>query len=939
VSTGAVSASDSGGSGTRHAFLKPLPGERRHSSNGNPAPEVAVGETAWQSVREDDVLATLFPQEFDPQAADRSPGSVTGLRLGHFLIEERIGRGGMGAVFRAVDTRLDRVVALKVLSPAHSRDAASVQRFQNEARAAAHLDHENIARVHFIGEDRAVHFIAFEFVRGTNVRDFIVQKGVLSPQEAVNYTLQIAQALRHAQAAGVVHRDIKPSNIIVTPAGRAKLVDLGLARQEHTSPSLELTTAGTTLGTFDYIAPEQARDPRNVDIRADIYSLGCTLYHMLTGEPPFPQGGMIQKVVDHHRDNPPDPTQRNPRVSAGLSRVIRKMMASNPDERYATPDHLIHDLALVAHSLGLRQLHPDHLIWTVPQYDGRSVFWEQNRGWLLTVAMLIIIALGINQVPWEAFTNAPAAHSVANPPAPARPADEPLAPSANVAPSTSETAPPRPDVPPVAGFAEGMFRFEPSGISPFRPVDSGGELTTTPADIGRELAANLIPASASSVGSPSRTDTGVEQLLDDIDSINRTLSPIPGAAAPAGSGTLQPEAAAPLFVVMSSGGVEQSYATLEAACQEAPADATIELRFDGLCPVPQRPVRIQKKKLVIRAQKGKRPVVEFQASPLPGSNATRMITVLDGSLKLYDVGVVMSVQPGLVADRWAVFSLARTEALECRGVSVTIRNPQRRDAAVVEQTPGLAVDMERTMPDSMMLRLLVLDWKDSVLRGECDLLINETLEPVDVYFDNVAVAVSGTLLRMSGRELDARMPDNARFALRRLQHVTAVLGEGLVRIDTELYREFIPLEFDWRDSVIAVRPGQPLISMAGQQDVEQFRRSLTWRAESTWLDVAGPVWEIIPEYDAEQVLDYHALAPRGEPPLASNLLAQPVPWDGAEFASFRESDFALRSFPADPPQATDGSAAGVLWNSRMPTHETGRPAPGAGRSTSSPLVP
>ena len=940
MSTAAVSASDSGGSGTRHAFLKPLPGDRRQSSNGAPAPDGAPVETGFGTVREDDVLATLFPQEFDPQAGDRSPGGVTGLRLGHFLIEERIGRGGMGAVFRAVDTRLDRVVALKVLSPAHSRDAASVQRFENEARAAAHLDHENISRVHFIGEDRGVHFIAFEFVRGTNVRDFIVQKGVLSPQEAVNYTLQIAQALRHAQAAGVVHRDIKPSNIIVTPAGRAKLVDLGLARQEHASPAQELTTAGTTLGTFDYIAPEQARDPRNVDIRADIYSLGCTLYHMLTGEPPFPQGGMIQKVVDHHRDDPPDAAQRNPRVSAALSRVIRKMMASHPDERYATPDHLIHDLALVAQSLGLRQLHPDHLIWTVPEYDWRSAFWEQNRGWLLTAAILVVIALGINQVPWDAFTNAAATSDADQSPAPARPADEPLTTPAHAAPaSSSETAPPRPEAQPVAGFAAGMVRSEPSGPGLFRPLDPAEVFGTPPADIGRELAAGLPAASVPQVTGPSRTDPGVEQLLDDIDSINRTLSPIPGAAAPPGSATSQPEAAAPLFVVMSSGGVEQSYATLEAACQEAPSDATIELRFDGLCPVPQRPVRIQKKKLVIRAQKGKRPVVEFQASPLPGSNATRMITVLDGSLKLYDVGVVMSVQPGLVADRWAVFSLARTEALEFRGVSVTIRNPQRRDAAVVEQTPGLAVDMERTMPDSMMLRLLVLDWKDSVLRGDCDLLINETLEPVDVYLDNVAVAVSGTLLRMPGRELDARMADNARFALRRLQHVTAVLGEGLVRIDTELYREFIPLEFDWRDSVIAVRPGQPLISMAGQQDVEQFRRSLTWRAESTWFDVAGPVWEIIPEYDAEQVLDYHALAPLGEPPLASNLLAQPVPWDEAEFASFREPDFALRSFPADSPLATDGSAAGVVWNSRMPSHETGRPAPGAGRSTTSPLVP
>jgi serine/threonine-protein kinase len=895
---------------------------------------------------EDDVLATLFPQEFDPQASDRSPGNVTGLKLGHFLIEERIGRGGMGAVFRAVDTRLDRVVALKVLSPGNSRDSASVQRFQNEARAAAHLDHENIARVHFIGEDRGVHYIAFEFVRGTNVRDFIVQKGVLSPQDAVNYTLQIAQALRHAQAAGVVHRDIKPSNIIVTPSGRAKLVDLGLARQEHSHQSHELTTAGTTLGTFDYIAPEQARDPRSVDIRADIYSLGCTLYHMLTGEPPFPQGSMIQKVVDHHRDAPPDPAQLNPRVSSQLSRVIRKMMASNPDERYATPDQLIHDLALVAQSLGLRQLHPDHLIWTVPLYNRRSAVWEQNRGWLLTVAMLLVIALGINQVPWEAFTSPPGAHDVSDnslrdqSPAPGRPVNDALAASSG---SPSEVAPPRPDRQDGSGFAEGLFRSELPGASLLTSTGSADSVTTAAAEFGHELAAGLparpAPVSVSALG----PDNGADLLLDNIDDINRVLSPLPGAAgahAVTDASAIQPDVPAPLFVVTSAGGTEKSYASLEAACQEAPTDATIELRFDGQCPVPQRPVRIHKKRLLIRAQKGRRPVVEFQTSSVPGNDATRMITVIDGSLRLYDVGVVMPVQTELVSDRWVAFSLSRADALELRGVSVTVRNPNRRTAAVVEQVPALAVDSERTMPDSMMRKLLVLDWKDSVLRGECDVLMNETLEPVDVYLDNVAIAVSGTLLRMPGRERDTRVSDDARFALRRLQHVTALLGDGLLRIDTELYRDFTPLEFNWRDSVIAVRPGQPLISMAGQQDVGLFRRSLTWHSESSYFDVTGSVWEIVPEYDAEQILDFHDLTPLGEPPLASNLLERPVHWDDADLAAYTAVDFGLHMQQAHPPRATDGSQAGALWNSRMPLREPQRSAPSAAREASpAPLEP
>jgi serine/threonine-protein kinase len=396
------------------------------------------------------------------------------------------------------------------------------------------------------------------------------------------------------------------------------------------------------------------------------------------------------------------------------------------------------------------------------------------------------------------------------------------------------------------------------------------------------------------------------------------------------------DTAAALFVVTSAGGADKSYATLEAACQEASTDATIELRFDGPCPVPQGPVRIQKKRLVIRAQKGKRPVVEFQTSTVPGNDATRMFSVVDGSLKLYDVDVVMPVQPGLVSDRWAAFSLSRADALELRGVSVTVRNPDRRAAAVVELASALAVDTERTMPESMMRKLLVLDWKDAVLRGECDVLMSETLEPADVYLDNVAVAVSGTLLRMPGRERDARVADDARFAFRRLQHVTALLGDGLLRIDTELYRDFTPLEFDWRDSVIAVQPGQPLISMAGQQDAGLFRRSLTWNSESTYFDVTGPVWEIVPEYDSEQDLDFHALLP-GEPPLASNLFERPVNWDDAELSAATAGAFALQMQQAHPPQATDGSEAGVLWNSRMPLHEPQRSNPAAIREASSAL--
>ena len=172
----------------------------------------------------------------------------------------------------------------------------------------------------------------------------IASKGCLDPAEAVNYTIQLTAALHHLSGAGVIHRDIKPSNVLITPSGRAKLVDLGLARKTSLESSLEFTMPGTTMGTFDYISPEQARDPHSVDVRSDIYSLGCTLYHMLTGEPPYPEGTVLQKLLDHQAKDPPDPAKKNSRVPPLLSHVVRKMMASQPCECYANPADLLRDL-------------------------------------------------------------------------------------------------------------------------------------------------------------------------------------------------------------------------------------------------------------------------------------------------------------------------------------------------------------------------------------------------------------------------------------------------------------------------------------------------------------------------------------------------------------------------------------------------------------------
>ncbi|MGF1579147.1 MAG: serine/threonine-protein kinase [Gemmataceae bacterium] len=278
-------------------------------------------------------------------------GNLRGRRLAHFELIEAIGVGGMAAVIRARDLQLDRFVALKILPPDMASEQENVKRFQHEARAAAKLDHENIARVFYYGEDQSLNFIAFEFVEGDNLRTVIHRRGWLSVQDAIHYMLQVASGLAHAASRNVVHRDIKPSNIIITPGGGAKLVDMGLARCQQNQNSQALTQSGVTLGTFDYISPEQALEPREADVRSDIYSLGCTFYHALTGQPPVPDGTAAKKLHYHQHVAPTDPRELNPGIPDSLAAVLDKMMAKNAKDRYQRPEDLVQHLIVLAQQL------------------------------------------------------------------------------------------------------------------------------------------------------------------------------------------------------------------------------------------------------------------------------------------------------------------------------------------------------------------------------------------------------------------------------------------------------------------------------------------------------------------------------------------------------------------------------------------------------------
>ena len=265
-------------------------------------------------------------------------------QIGKYEIQKKIGAGGMGAVYLAMDSTLRRLCALKVLPQDKANNPTLVKRFKAEARSAANLRHDNIVSIYETGEADGHLYIALEYVEGTDVANLVHKRGVIPLKRSVEMVRQVTHALEHALQQGIVHRDIKPGNLLVRRDGVVKLADLGLARSIDEAIDTSITRAGTTVGTVDYMSPEQARDSKAADVRSDIYSLGCTWYYMLTGEPPFSVGNLTNKLRAHAETPIPDPRTLNPAVSEAVFGVLRRMTEKKPSQRYQTPQELLEDL-------------------------------------------------------------------------------------------------------------------------------------------------------------------------------------------------------------------------------------------------------------------------------------------------------------------------------------------------------------------------------------------------------------------------------------------------------------------------------------------------------------------------------------------------------------------------------------------------------------------
>jgi serine/threonine protein kinase len=314
---------------------------------------------------------------------------LEGQSLAEFEIVSKVGHGGMGTVYAARQKSLNRRVAVKVLSPHLAADASFIQRFQREATTAAGFSHPGIVQVFSAGECNGIHYIAMEFVEGESLRDRIAREGRIEPREALAIVVHVAQALSYAwERARMVHRDIKPGNILLAVSGQVKVVDFGMVKcldsGEH------ITSTGLLLGTPHYISPEQARSKGDIDFRADIYGLGCTLYHMLSGRVPYEGGHSLAVMFRQVNDPPPSISDLVPDCPPAVAALLNRMLAKDPDQRHRSYDELIAEVT-AAHD----QLQPPPVSAAAPSR------WRPRVCALAAVVAMAAVAGMFAWAPWK----------------------------------------------------------------------------------------------------------------------------------------------------------------------------------------------------------------------------------------------------------------------------------------------------------------------------------------------------------------------------------------------------------------------------------------------------------------------------------------------------------------------------------------------------------
>jgi eukaryotic-like serine/threonine-protein kinase len=821
---------------------------------------------------------------------------LEGERLGHFDLLEYVGGGGMGAVFRALDTMLNRTVAVKVLSQDQSSDEETLRRFQNEAQSAARLDHENISRVYYVGEDRGWHYIVFEFIEGINLRDSVEQRGPLPLFDAVSYTLQITDALLHASHRDVVHRDIKPSNVLITPDGRAKLVDMGLARLHQVEPQgNDLTASGVTLGTFDYISPEQARDPRSADVRSDIYSLGCTLYFMLTARPPFPDGTVLQKLLQHQGDEPPDVRTFRSDLPDDFLAILNRMLAKSPDKRFQSPAELVGELNAFATRHGLQPASAGNAAWLAPTPTPLS-FWERHLPWMVPMAVLILLVAILSQIwarsgdqshppPLQSATatsgaslHPGATESNGQITSPQYPSSTRI--DSRIDPHSTAVAP----LPPA--------RERPGNATTQSPVDAAPmEHLSSPPTVGQR--SPITSAASGLIESVSEWQNDMRALLSDgfrreqlagwwpagqtvpfsAGSRPATTSTSSAAGSPNSKRTTTDPPASSISNPGTTGGVDGvlvvggsqatvgEYSSLTAACDAAKTGDIIELRFNGR--IDERPIRLGNLKLTIRAADGYQPVVRFRSQDQYAAESGRSaVVVAGGNLSLLGISIEFEVPRDLPADDWTLFELRQPEAVRLESCTLTIRNTTAAGAMlhpdvaffrVRASGAGMNPLSNEKNPRTARTAPLTLQIRNSVARGAATLLEDESPLALSLQWDNGIFASGQRMLTMFGT---ADPPPDGTTVQIDLRHVTALTSRGLLEMNANGDTPYLPpVDVNASDSILLVSGKSPLVTQAGDDELEQLRKRLSWKGDRLFYEGVVTFWRVA---NTENVEDYAA---------------------------------------------------------------------------------
>ena len=367
-----------------------------HGSSESAIPSSGSGKETPANEQSTEHQAKTDESAKSAESADAFQEDLSGKVLGEFRLLRRLGKGGMANVYLAQQTALNRHVAIKVMKKELVADSVYLERFKTEAMAAANLNHVNIVQVYTIGSAEGYHYIAQEYVQGTNLKDFINRQGPPQISVALHIMRQIASALQKAGSVGIVHRDIKPENILITRKGVVKIADFGLARLTLGGDQMHLTQEGVTMGTPLYMSPEQVQG-KKVDQRSDIYSFGVTCYHLFACLPPFRGETAIAIAMKHVNSEPTPLTKRRNDIPPIIAKLVHRMMAKDPEKRYPDAGALLTEIKRI-----MKALHAGQEEISLSAFDAQnaetkttrqtlSLNWNPKR---LIAVGLLVLALG-----------------------------------------------------------------------------------------------------------------------------------------------------------------------------------------------------------------------------------------------------------------------------------------------------------------------------------------------------------------------------------------------------------------------------------------------------------------------------------------------------------------------------------------------------------------